>query len=69
MSENGNQTFCICHPGWATEACDVCRPYWECPNQGADSCELPNECLCSDETLEDSADAKGLCNNELLVTN
>jgi len=49
--------LCKCETGWAKEACNQCAPYWECPNQGDDACSLPNECHCSDDTL----DPKGLC--------
>merc|ERR1711962_271325 len=57
--------YCMSESGWEQEACDVCRPYWECPNQGADSCNMPNECLCSEEIA--ATDVRGLCNHELLV--
>ena len=55
--------FCICETGWKGDDCKQCVPYWECPNQGEDACNVPNECLCG-ETVDDP---NGLCNNTDLV--
>ena len=59
----GAENCCICETGWQSASCDTCAPYWECPNQEADACQLPNECRCS----ENETDPKGLCNNPQLI--
>ena len=59
--EEGN--FCICETGWTNPGCDQCKPYWECPNQEADACLLPNECHCPNDEI----DPKGLCYNDHLT--
>merc|ERR1711973_622279 len=46
--QNGTGNFCICETGWKNENCSQCVPYWNCPNQGNDACEKPNECICQD---------------------
>jgi len=54
--QDGNH-LCKCETGWEYKACNQCVPYWDCPNQGADACSLPNECHCSNDTV----DPQGLC--------
>ena len=51
---------CICEEGWKGDSCDICVPYWNCPNQGQDACLFPNECHCS----PGQNDTKGLCFHE-----
>ena len=53
---------CLCDKGWKGSACNECVPYWECPNQSIDACNLPNECHC-----DGSNDSKGLCFHEDLA--
>jgi len=59
----GAENCCICETGWQSASCDTCAPYWDCPNQGVDACQLPNECRCS----QNETDPKGLCNNPQLI--
>ena len=59
----GAENCCICETGWQSASCDTCAPYWDCPNQEADACQLPNECRCS----QNETDPKGLCNNPQLI--
>ena len=61
VGEDGN--YCICENGWQSNACDACKPYWACPNQGPDACVLPNECRCNDDEI----DLDDMCNNEYLI--
>ena len=49
---------CACEVGWKGEKCDMCVPYWNCPNNITDpndlqgiaenglACEVPNQCWC-----------------------
>ena len=57
ISGKGNK--CICDLGWKFEACDKCVPYCDCPNQGTDSCNLPNECKCKPGQF----DPMGICSH------
>ena len=57
LKNNAGKSVCICEEGWKGESCDTCIPYWNCPNQGADSCLIPNECQCN----SGQNDTTGLC--------
>ena len=57
---NYQENSCICEEGWKGDSCDICVPYWICPNQGQDACLFPNECHCS----PGQNDTKGLCFHE-----
>ena len=57
---NYQENSCICEEGWKGDSCDICVPYWNCPNQGQDACLFPNECHCS----PGQNDTKGLCFHE-----
>ena len=54
------ENLCICEEGWKGDSCDICVPYWNCPNQGQDACLFPNECHCS----PGQNDTNGLCFHE-----
>ena len=54
---NDGNSFCICEEGWKGESCENCVPYWNCPNQKADACLIPNECRCD----SDQKDTLDLC--------
>merc|ERR1711862_962978 len=60
---------CICETGWKSKACDECVPYWNCPNQGKDACNLPNECLCHNGSSHFSPDDERnrYCGHKLLT--
>ena len=57
------QPYCLCKAGWKGAACELCAPYWMCPNQDRRACTQPNECLC----YGDIADPNKLCNNSDLI--
>ena len=57
---NYQENSCICEEGWKGDSCDICVPYWNCPNQGQDACLFPNECHC----FPGQNDTKGLCFHE-----
>ena len=59
---NGAANFCICQSGWRGESCDKCSPYWRCPNQDDNACNLPNECFC----FKGESDPDFLCNNVVI---
>ena len=60
---DGVSNFCVCQSGWRGDQCEQCRPYWNCPNQSANACRLPNECFC----FGGENDSQGLCNNTILI--
>ena len=61
VEDGSGSNFCACYPGWRGLNCEKCQPYWACPNQEADACNFPNECLC------DSSIHHPLCNNDALL--
>ena len=54
---SGQDNLCLCEEGWKGKSCELCVPYWNCPNKGIVACLFPNECHCT----PDQNDSTGIC--------
>jgi len=63
---------CACEVGWQGENCELCVPYWDCPNKVVETTDgdfatkgyackdVPNQCWCKDTN---EVDPNNLCNS------